>query len=129
MVQAVISFKNGGVAFILAFFLGLFFFNGVGHMYIGKVRRGVGIMILGWIIYSMLFIFLVSSFVPVFIQNYNSNNNDLFSSGSDFSQSFFSISLFGAIYFVYLIIQAADANRMAKKFNKHLDKTGELLWY
>jgi len=122
MVQAVISFKNGGVAFILAFFLGLFFFNGVGHMYIGKVRRGVGIMILGWIIYSILFIFLVSSFVPVFIQTYNSNNND-------FSQSFFSISLFGAIYFIYLIIQAADANRLAKKFNRHLDKTGELLWY
>ncbi|MBA3749391.1 MAG: hypothetical protein H0X03_00555 [Nitrosopumilus sp.] len=129
MVQAVISFKNGGVAFILAFFLGLFFFNGVGHMYIGKVRRGAGIMILGWIIYSILFIILVSTFVPVFIQTYNSNNNDLLSSDNNFSQSFSSISLFGTIYFIYLIIQAVDANRLAKKFNRHLDKTGELLWY
>ncbi len=150
MVQAVVSFKSGGVAFILAFFAGLFFFNGVGHMYIGKVRRGIGILILGWIIYSILFILLISSFVPVFMQFYNLNENtnnnssdlpsnfkeDLFSLGNSnyqdngiTSNSFFSIAIFSTIYFIYLIIQAADANRLAKKFNKHLDKTGELLWY
>ena len=38
MVQAVVSFKSGGVDFILAFSFGLFFFNGVGHMFIGKLR-------------------------------------------------------------------------------------------
>ncbi|MER5175382.1 MAG: hypothetical protein ABJB76_07725 [Candidatus Nitrosocosmicus sp.] len=146
MVQAFVSFKSGGVAFILAFFFGLFFFNGVGHMYIGKVRRGVGILILGWFIYAILFVFLLSSFIPIFMQLSHSNDNattsrsnsDLFlfrnnSHDNDLSHpsffSFFSIPLFGVLYLLYLIIQAADANRLAKKFNLHLDKTGELLWY
>ncbi len=143
MVQVFVSFKSGGVAFILAFFFGLFLFNGVGHMYIGKVRRGIGVLILGWFVYSTLFILLLSSFIPVLMKFYHPNNNvipvnlntELFSfgtntNGDNFSpSSFFSISLFGGVYFLYLIIQAADANRLAKKFNKHLDKTGELLWY
>ncbi len=143
MVQAFISFKSGGVAFILALFFGLFFFNGVGHMYIGKVRRGVGILIIGWFMYAILFVFLLSSFISVFMQSSHSNNaattstsnSDLFlfrnnSHSNDLSYpSFFSISLFGVLYLLYLIIQAADANRLAKKFNLYLDKTGELLWY
>ena len=78
MVQAVVSFKSGGVAFILAFFFGLVFFNGVGHMFIGKVRRGIGIMILGWFINSLAFVFLLNSLVSLpFMQYYNSyNSND-----------------------------------------------------
>jgi hypothetical protein len=31
-------FKSGGIEFILAFFFGLVLFNGIGPMYIGKVR-------------------------------------------------------------------------------------------
>jgi hypothetical protein len=38
MVQAAVSFKSGGVGFILTFSFGLFFFDGVDHMFIGKVR-------------------------------------------------------------------------------------------
>jgi hypothetical protein len=51
MVQDVVSFKSGGVAFIMAIFFGLFFFDGVGHMFIGKVKRGSdgGTMIFGWL--------------------------------------------------------------------------------
>jgi TM2 domain-containing membrane protein YozV len=118
MVQAVVSFKRRGVAFILAFFIGLLSFNGVGHMYIGKVRRGVGIFILGGFIHSILFIMLISAFVPVFMQSYNFNNNsndstsnsngDLFSFGNNnyqgndiTSHSFFSISVFTSLYFTY----------------------------
>jgi TM2 domain-containing membrane protein YozV len=143
MVQAVVSFKSGGVAFILAFFFGLVFFNGVGHMFIGKVRRGVGLMILGWFINSLAFVFLLNSFISLpfmqYYNSYNSNNqynfnNDPFfpqsnDDNNDPSQSFSHFALFGLVYFLYLLIQAADANRLAKKFNQHLDKTGELLWY
>ena len=117
MVQAFVSFKSGGVAFILAFFFGLLFFNGVGHMYIGKVRRGVGILILGWFIYAILFVFLFSSFIPIFMQLAHSNNNaiistsnsDLFlfrnnSHGNDLSHpSFFSQSHFSVYCICYIL--------------------------
>ena len=57
MVQAVVSFKSGGVAFILAFFFGLFHFNGVGHMYHWKSKKRDRSQILGWFIYSTSFYF------------------------------------------------------------------------
>lgn len=111
-------------------------------MFIGKVRRGVGIMILGWIIDSVAFIFLLYSFISLpfmqYYSSYNNNNpykfnNDPFfpqnnDDNNDSSRSFLHFTLFGLIYFLYLLIQAADANRLTKKFNQHLDKTGELLW-
>jgi hypothetical protein len=74
MVQDVVSFKIGGVAFILAFFLAYFFFDGVDHMFIGKAKRGggVGIMIFGWFINSVAFVFLLYSFISFpFMQYYN----------------------------------------------------------
>jgi hypothetical protein len=33
----------------------------------------------------------------------------------------------GIIYLVYWIVQAVDANRLAKKFNRHLDKEGAIV--
>ncbi len=62
-------------------------------------------------------------------------NDDLIPQNSIHSESFDSnmpmplLFFFGIIYLVYWIAQAADANRLAKKFNRHLDKKGTLLWY
>jgi len=39
------------------------------------------------------------------------------------------IIVFALVYVTFCIVQAADANRLAKKFNKNLDKEGTLLWY
>ncbi len=143
MVQAVIPFKNGGVAFILAFFFGLFLFNGVGHMYIGKVRRGVGVMLLGWLIYSIVLlfmIFVVGLNITQIFEPYSVTNEVLpgFTGPSVPSNSlnFESLApllpflfIFALVYLIFWIAQAADANRLAKKFNRHLDKEGALLWY
>ncbi len=158
MVQTVAPFKNGGVAFILAFFFGMFLFNGIGHMYIGKVRRGIGILILGWIIYALLFVFLLSSSIPLITHLYNMNFNQEENNSSlrefDETQSpfgrdmgmgmgmdngfnwvnlsninIFSLILFGIVFIVFWIVQAADANRLAKRYNRHIEKTGEVLWY
>lgn len=143
MVQAVATFKNGGVAFILGFFFGLFLFSGIGHMYIGKVRRGVGILLLGWLLYSVILAFMIFVIGLNFAQLYaqNSEPNQLFGSDgtsmlpnneykSDFVGSAMPIIIiFALAYIGFTILQAADANRLAKKFNKNLDKEGTLLWY
>ena len=143
MVQAVIPFKNGGVAFILSFFFGLFLFNGVGHMYIGKVRRGVGIMLLGWFIYSIVLFFMIFAIGLNIAQIYESYSvaNEVTLGLSDvtvpsnslnfeyLAPAFPFIFIFALVYLTFWIVQAADANRLAKKFNRHLDKKGTLLWY
>jgi TM2 domain-containing membrane protein YozV len=139
VVQAVIPFKNGGVAFILAFFFGLFLFNGVGHMYIGKVRRGVGIMLLGWFIYSVILLFMVFTVGLNIAQLSVANetmlgfdNNSMVPS-NDITLEYLSpvlpfLFVFALVYLTFWILQAADANRLAKKFNRQLEKEGTLLW-
>ena len=62
------------------------------------------------------------------------NNNLIPQNGID-PKSFYSsipmplLFIIGIIYLVYWIAQAADANRLAKQFNRHLDKEGTVLWY
>ena len=139
MVQAVIPFKNGGVAFILAFFFGLFLFNGVGHMYIGKVRRGVGIMLLGWFIYAVILLFMVFTVGLNIAQLSVANetmlgfDNDMMIPSNDITLEYLSpvlpfLFVFALVYLTFWILQAADANRLAKKFNRQLEKEGTLLW-
>lgn len=139
MVQAVIPFKNGGVAFILAFFFGLFLFNGVGHMYIGKVRRGVGIMLLGWFIYAVILLFMVFTVGLNIAQLSVANetmlgfDNNTMVPSNDITLEYLSpvlpfLFVFALVYLTFWILQAADANRLAKKFNRQLEKEGTLLW-
>ena len=143
MIQAVIPFKNGGVAFILAFFFGLFLFNDVGHMYIGKVRRGAGIMLLGWFIYSIVLLFTIFTMgldIDRIYESYSVANevvpglSDTTVSSNNLNFEYLApalplIFIFTLVYLTFWIVQAADANRLAKKFNRHLDKKGTLLWY
>ena len=37
--------------------------------------------------------------------------------------------VFALVCVTFCIVQAADANRLVKKFNNNLDKEGTLLWY
>jgi TM2 domain-containing membrane protein YozV len=144
VVQAVVPFKSGGIAFILAFFIGLVLFNGIGHMYIGKVRRGIGFLLLGCLIYSLLIVFLIFT-IGVSIDQFfglylnqdtvSEINDNLIPQNSIDPTTFYSsipmsfLFSTGIIYLVYWIVQAADAHRLAKKFNRHLDKEGTVLWY
>lgn len=42
--------KDSGIALILSFVLGIFSLCGVGQLYAGRVGRGIGILIVGWIL-------------------------------------------------------------------------------
>lgn len=45
-----VPMKNTGTAVVLAAVLGLIGFNGIGHMYVGKLTDGVLYLIIGWIL-------------------------------------------------------------------------------
>ena len=53
--------KNAGLAAVLALLFGLFGLWGVGHIYIGKLTRGVVLLILGIIIDWILGFFAILS--------------------------------------------------------------------
>ena len=110
---ASIPFKNNGLAFLIAIIAGVFGFCGIGHIYIGKVLRGVLIMFIGWIPFGIGIIVFFAEFI---------SQNDSLIQGIDLSM------IFGIIYVVIWIIQALDANRLAKKYNKYLMTNSKPLW-
>ena len=44
------QYKNEGTGLILSIILGLFTICGIGQIYAGKVGKGIGILILGWVL-------------------------------------------------------------------------------
>ncbi len=50
--------KNIGSAIALALIAGIIGFNGMGHLYIGKIRRGIVILVIGWVILGITFLFV-----------------------------------------------------------------------
>ena len=101
-----IPFKNNGLVFLIAIIAGIFGFNGIGHIYIGKILRGELIIFLGWISFGIGILVYLFEFIT---------QNDPLLQGFDLSM------IFGLIYFVIWIIQALDANRLAKHYNKYND--------
>jgi TM2 domain-containing membrane protein YozV len=66
--------KSSGKTLVIALLAGVVFFNGIGHLYIGKIRRGIIILVIGWIlgILTILFIpFVIVSIVFNLWQGYN----------------------------------------------------------
>src|SRR5688500_2700424 len=51
-----LPYKSPGTAALIAFIGGIFALLGLGHIYVGKVERGIGILISGIIIYVLLII-------------------------------------------------------------------------
>lgn len=50
--------KNPGTAIIIALIAGILGFNGIGHMYIGKIGKGIILLIVGWIILAITILFI-----------------------------------------------------------------------
>src|SRR5215204_6305009 len=51
-----LPYKSPGTAALIAFIGGIFALLGLGHIYIGNVGRGIGILISGIVIYAILII-------------------------------------------------------------------------
>lgn len=94
------ALKNEGTSVILAIILGLFGFLGIGHIYIGKTWRGIGLLILGWILLVIGAATLAVMIGAVFLLAY-------------------------LIIFIYQIVNARDES---KAFNDYFIRTRNNLW-
>jgi len=99
-----LPYKSPGTTALIAFLGGLFALPGIGHMYVGKVRRGIVILIGGFLLFFTLL------FVIYFLFSVN---------------SLFPASL---VYLIYFIWQIFDARKLAKKFNEIVRSTGKEPW-
>ncbi len=95
-----IGYKNEGTGIILAAILGLFGLPGVGHMYIGRVGRGVAILIGSWILIIVGAVTLV----------------------------FFIGIIFLVIYFVMFIWQILDVKQLCRRYNESIQSNNPPPW-
>jgi len=98
--QYQIGHKSEGTALILAIVLGLFGLSGIGHIYVGRIGRGVGILIGNWVLLGIggaTLFFLIG--IPILI---------------------------GA--FVLFIWQIIDARNLCRKYNDYLANNGRPPW-
>ena len=112
------EFKSEGTALVLSIILGLFGLLGIGHIYIGKKRRGVLILVGGLFLAFALFMLTVgvsllySNYMPMEVATVTSN--------------------FIPVYFIpflgLYIWQIVDARRKCRMYNEYLEKNHEKLW-
>jgi len=97
-----LPYKSPGTSALIAFIGGIFGLPGIGHIYVGKVGRGIGILLLGLVLYVLTIVFLFT-FAPMSL---------IFSIG----------------YLIMFIWQIFSARKLAKKFNELVRTTNKEPW-
>ncbi len=95
--------KNPGTAVLIALLAGFFGFQGIGHMFIGKTGKGIGLLILGWVLAITMVLSIIGGAIPLFI-------------------------ILGIVIFAYWIWQAYDVNKSTKYYNEYLMQNGKGPW-
>ncbi|MEE9339592.1 MAG: hypothetical protein V3U87_16075 [Methylococcaceae bacterium] len=112
--------KNKINATILAVVLGIFGLGGIGHIYIGKIAKGFGILI------SMITISLVN--VISFFLEPLAIIDITWEVPGPFSFIELIIVLLAFVGLGIFIWQIIDVRKLTKKYNDHFSKTQENLW-
>lgn len=108
--------KSPGTAALIAFIGGIFGIMGIGHIYVGKVGLGIGILISGIVLIVLVGVVVVAvySIVP-FADSNEVPTAELNSYGI---WILIIAVVFGIGYFVLFIWQIFSARKYAKKFNE-----------
>lgn len=116
-----LPYKSPGTAALIAFIGGIFGLPGIGHMYVGKVGKGIGILILGLILYAVVIIMATAGIASLGLSTADS-------SGSAAAGVIGLLLILSIVYIVFFLWQIFNARKMAKKFNETVRTTGKEPW-
>jgi hypothetical protein len=118
-----LPYKSPGTAALIAFIGGIFALPGIGHIYVGNVGRGIGILITGLILYALTVIMITSiGFLASFEQP------DLSNDASAGIGALAGMLIFSIAYVILFIWQIFNARKLAKKFNEVVRQTQKEPW-
>ena len=115
-----LPYKSPGTAALIAFIGGIFTLLGLGHIFIGKIGKGFGILVSGIIIYVLFVIMAISLPVMLLFGLVESFTGYAGSGGIIFIIMF----ILGIAYLVLWIWQIFNAKKLAKKFNELVRTNG-----
>ena len=131
-------YKSESTTLVLSIVVGLFGIMGVGHLYIGKIKRGVIIMLIGFSLWTVLL-------VPIMFLGISNEFDESMLTNIEFvqytnekrSQEEVMAALIGLVaaiivvtvgYLVLFIWQIFDSRKLCKKYNHHLEQNETPLW-
>jgi TM2 domain-containing membrane protein YozV len=107
--------KSPGIAALLALLIGIGVF-GIGHIYVGRIRRGIVLLVVSLAIHVPLVMAAVL-LIP-----------SLFLSREAFGALFIGVVVLGLVNLGLWIWQGYDAYKLAKQFNEHVRQYGKVPW-
>jgi TM2 domain-containing membrane protein YozV len=112
--------KNPGVAALLALLIGLFGVWGIGHVYVGKIGKGLLLLVIG-IVLNVLSVGALLLGIIGF-------PSTLLGVGSLFGIGLTASILLGIVTWVLWVWQTYDAYKLAKEFNAYVQQHGKAPW-
>lgn len=119
-----LPYKSPGTAALVAFLGGIFALPGIGHIYVGKLGRGIAILVLG-IVLIVLAVVLIFSIMPFTLSTDTATIIENASMGLWIP---IISAVFGIAYFVLFVWQIFNARNLARKFNVSVKVTGKEPW-
>ena len=120
-----LPYKNPGTTALLAFIGGILALPGIGHIYVGKVGTGVGILIGGFILYALTFSIIISVTSARAYEAQYSPTGNASPLPTDMMVAILVLIIGYTVLFIYQII---TATRLANKFNRLAKTTGTNPW-
>ena len=114
-------YKSEGVTLVLSIIVGLLGILGVGHMYVGRIKRGIGILIAGFFIWVIVFI-------PVGMQIPSVTNEDLLNEAELVSSVYVGIVIAGILYVALFIWQILNSRKLCRQYNEYYEQHGTAPW-
>ena len=115
------NYKSEGTTLILSIVVGLMGFMGVGHIYLGRVRRGIIILIIGLLWWTIFFIPMVM------LGMLSEVEEDVFDMTAmmGLMGGFMIVGIGVLALFIWQIL---NARKLCKEYNEHLEQHGKPPW-
>ncbi|RNJ76708.1 MAG: hypothetical protein EB830_03310 [Nitrosopumilus sp. H13] len=111
------KYKSEWIVLVCSIVPGLFGFQGIAHIYVGRVRRGL------LLLFGNMGIYFLGMFFIIF----NAFGGDSLFPGT-ITDGLWTGIFFGSIYLGLLIIQIWDSRRLCRTYNKHVRKNNTAPW-
>jgi len=122
---SIIGYKSEGTTLVLSIVVALLGIMGVGHLYLGRVRRGVIILILGVTGWGGIFVPFV--FLGMFgeLEEGSVEPTAMMGVMAGFGIAFI---VWGIGMFVLFIWQILNSRKLCKEYNEYLEQHGKPSW-
>ena len=117
-------YKSEGITLVLSIVLGLMGLMGIGHIYVGKVKRGIIILIAGLFIWVIVFIPI--GFLSVLDESQDLSEEQIMT--RILGPMMGALIIGGIAGFALFIWQIINARSLCKDYNMYCEKKGEPPW-